>query len=101
MRLTGQSRNFFPTQKHTMLACLVFPTIAGDVVLSHGAQAGCYGYPLSNGSRINSFPAFWPTLYQPDRPVGQRTTILQATPVARMYHSHVRLLTPVDFGLSG
>jgi hypothetical protein len=55
----------------------------GDVLIVNGAQTGCSGGV--DGARRNLYPAFWPLLYQPDRPANERYTVLKATGIARMY----------------
>jgi hypothetical protein len=55
----------------------------GDVVVLNGAQTGCSG-GLVAGQRRNLYPAFWSMLYQPDRPVNERYTIMSATGLPRM-----------------
>lgn len=64
----------------------------GDILILNGVQAGCSGdakYGIARGN----YPAFWPVLYQPDQPSGQRFTLLSATSIARVYHSIAVLTT--------
>jgi hypothetical protein len=49
-------------------------------------QTGCVGGTV-RGLRRNLYPAFWPLLYQFERPQGERYTVMGATGIARMYHA--------------
>ncbi len=61
-------------------------SLPSDVRVSGWLQTGCPG-GLAGVTRRNSNPAFWPVMYQPDRPLGERYTIMRATSLARMYHN--------------
>jgi hypothetical protein len=66
----------------------------------HLAQAGCSGGTLA-GARRNLYPAFWPVLYQPDKPEGERYTVMRATGIPRMYHGSAALTLDGKVFVSG
>jgi hypothetical protein len=57
--------------------------LAGDVVLTGGAQSGCSG-STQRGARRNVYPSFWAVNYQPEADEGSRYTVLNATGKPRM-----------------
>jgi hypothetical protein len=54
-----------------------------------------------NGINRANYPNMWPELYQPDRPSGQRYTLLQASDIIRVYHHTAGLTTNGTMIVSG
>jgi hypothetical protein len=66
----------------------------GDVVVLNGAQRGVAGYPVKDGTMsLCQVPAFWASLYQPDRDQDERMTLLCGSKQPRMYHASASLTT--------
>jgi hypothetical protein len=56
----------------------------GTFLILNGALHGVAGFGLAHGPNLGAL------LYDPDKPVNQRISILNSTIVARLYHSEVR-----------
>ncbi|KAJ7945787.1 Glyoxal oxidase-related protein [Quillaja saponaria] len=70
-----------PRLLHDML---ILPT--GNVLIINGAKRGCAGWDNArNASRQ-------PYLYEPNKRLGRRFSVLKSTKIARMYHSSAVLL---------
>ncbi|KAL5837871.1 hypothetical protein ACOSQ3_015040 [Xanthoceras sorbifolium] len=64
---------------------LILPT--GDVIIINGAESGTAGWELGRD------PVTRPIIYRPSSQIGQRYSIMAASPRPRMYHSSAILLT--------
>lgn len=81
----------------------------GKVLIINGAQTGYGGYnavPITPGIDTTSnadHPAFTPSLYSPDAPLGKRisNTGMPATDIPRLYHSSVTLTPRGNILLGG
>ncbi|KAJ7280578.1 hypothetical protein C8J57DRAFT_1711667 [Mycena rebaudengoi] len=68
-----------------VMACMVaLPD--GTFLILNGALHGVAGFGLAHGPNLGAL------LYDPDKPVNQRISILNSTIVARLYHSEAILL---------
>ncbi|KAE9586020.1 hypothetical protein Lal_00009870 [Lupinus albus] len=67
----------------------------GQILLINGAQKGTAGWWDAEE------PNFEPALYNPDKPKGQRFTVLNPSPIARMYHSTSALLPSGKIWVAG
>ncbi|KAF5360745.1 hypothetical protein D9756_005091 [Leucocoprinus leucothites] len=79
----------------------------GQVVIISGAQTGYAGFgtvrdPVSNSSN-SDHPAFTPSIYTPDAPLGKRISNagMPTTDIARVYHSTVTLTQRGNLMLAG
>lgn len=70
-----------PRLLHEML---ILPT--GHILIINGAKHGCAGYDNARNASLE------PYLYNPNKRLGTRFTVLKSTKIARMYHSSATLL---------
>ncbi|PON72343.1 1,4-alpha-glucan-branching enzyme [Parasponia andersonii] len=63
---------------------LILPT--GDILIINGAERGVAGWDTARNASLR------PYLYNPNRPLGRRFSLLRPTRIARMYHSSAVLL---------
>ncbi|KAJ1403275.1 Immunoglobulin-like fold [Sesbania bispinosa] len=63
---------------------LILPT--GNILIINGAKHGCAGYDNARNASLE------PYLYNPNKKLGKRFTVLRSTKIARMYHSSATLL---------
>jgi len=59
----------------------------GDLILMNGAMRGLAGDAGNGGDSRANRPSLWAQLYQPEKPKDSRYTTLDASQVARLYHS--------------
>ncbi|KAG5643832.1 hypothetical protein DXG03_009563 [Asterophora parasitica] len=77
-----------------VMACMVaLPD--GTFMIMNGAHQGLAGFGLSNDPNLSAL------LYDPERPLGERISILNTTIVARLYHSELTLLPDGRVMISG
>lgn len=67
----------------------------GTYLILNGAQEGVAGFGLAQDPNYNAI------LYDPSKPVNQRMSIMDTTPVARLYHSEAILLQDGRVMVSG
>ncbi|KAF1870985.1 hypothetical protein Lal_00020719 [Lupinus albus] len=87
MVITGNKHKWdmeYMPQPRLLHNMLILPT--NDILIINGATHGCAGY---NNARNASLE---PYLYNPNKRLGTRFTILKSTKIARMYHSSATLL---------